>query len=75
MPRYPLRTLLIALAVLPPAIAGAWWLWKVAGGIILLILAFGAFPIFIHIVPELGPLIGWLLREKPSRRDRHKDSR
>jgi hypothetical protein len=26
--RYRLRTLLIVLALAPPALAGAWWLWS-----------------------------------------------
>jgi hypothetical protein len=30
--RYRLRTLLVVLAVLPPVLAGAWWMW-IRGGL------------------------------------------
>src|SRR5436190_21596961 len=33
--RYRLRTLLIVLALGPPVLAGAWWLWRTAGPLIL----------------------------------------
>ena len=60
--KYRLRTLLILLAFVPMVLAAAWWLWPMFGwGLLPLFLIFGLPPLLIVIVPELGPLIRWLL--------------
>jgi hypothetical protein len=62
--RYRLRTLIILLAVLPPILAGAWWVWVEMGWTYPLFLVFVLPPILFLILPELLDLFFKCLSRK-----------
>jgi hypothetical protein len=69
--RYSLRTLLIALMVAPPilvwliyAITSTWHVWPVMFALWPVVLMLALPSLFFMLLPELGPLLIWLFKDK-----------